>query len=62
MPPRRPNDPRMYTSIFLLEDWQESPQPCGCKIERQEDNPKEAVVSLCLIHTFAPRMFASGKL
>ena len=47
----------MYTSMFLLEDWQDSPQPCGCKIERQDDNPKEAIASLCLIHTFAPWMY-----
>ena len=57
MPRRQPDDPRMYVSMFLLEDWQSSPQHCGCTIERQDDNPREAIASLCLIHTFAPAMY-----
>jgi hypothetical protein len=40
----------MYVAMYLLEDWQSSPQPCGCTIERQDDSPKEAIASLCLMH------------
>ena len=47
----------MYVAMYLLEDWQSSPQPCGCTIERQDDSPKEAIASLCPMHTFAPAMY-----
>jgi hypothetical protein len=47
----------MYVSMFLMEDWAASPQPCGCTIERQDDNPKEAIARLCWMHTFAPLMY-----
>jgi hypothetical protein len=54
---RKAEDERVYTSMFLLEEWSGSPQPCGCKIERCDDNPKEAIASLCTMHTFAPWMY-----
>ena len=47
----------MYVAMSLLEDWQSSSQPCGCTIEREDNNPKEAIASLCLMHMFAPAMY-----
>jgi len=54
---RRAEDERVYSAMFLLEDRLDSPQPCGCKLERCDDNPKEAIARLCTMHTFAPWMY-----
>ena len=37
-------------------DWTDSSQPCGCKIERETDDPA-VWATLCLVHAFAPAMY-----
>lgn len=55
---RRAWDERVFSSLFLLEQRSSGPpQPCGCYIERCDDNPKEAIARLCTMHTFAPWMY-----
>jgi hypothetical protein len=55
--PRRPDDPRVYVSMVVDTDWTDSPQPCGCKIERETGDPTVVWASLCLVHAFAPFMY-----
>src|SRR5260370_34160724 len=55
--PRRPDDPRFYVSMVVDTDWTDSSQPCGCKIERETDDPAVVWATLCLVHAFAPIMY-----